>query len=78
MAEAVQDLQVTIGPTESGYNYQKVTQEENMNKICLASFVVVALALAAAGCKTTERSYDGSYPNVGAGETLVPIIRWAF
>ena len=31
MAEAVQDLQDTIGPTESGYNYQKVIQEENMN-----------------------------------------------
>jgi len=46
-------------------------------KACLASFVVVALALATAGCKTTER-YDGSYPNVGAGEILVPMIKWGF
>ena len=77
MAEAVQDLQVTIGPTESGYNYQKVIQEENMNKAFLASFVIVALALATTGCKTTER-YDGSYPNVGTGEILVPMIKWGF
>ena len=78
MAEAVQDLQGTIGPTENGYNYQKVTQEENMNKIALTTVLLVALALAATGCKTTKTAYDGSYPNVGAGETLVPIIRWAF
>ncbi len=48
-----------------------------MNKAFLASFVIVALALATTGCKTTER-YDGSYPNVGTGEILVPMIKWGF
>ena len=48
-----------------------------MNKICLTATMLVALALATAGCKTTKTAYDGSYPNVGVGE-IVPMIKWGF
>jgi len=76
MAEADQDVQDTTGLTGNAYNCRKEIQEENMNRI-LAAVVILLASLTTVGCKTTEH-YDGSYPNVGTGEILVPMIKWGF